>query len=584
MDKNNKAFEGDCTNKDIKVGIYIRLSYADEDKAGGESESIINQKMLLTRYVKEKNWNLVDIYCDDGFTGTDFNRPGFKRLIDDIKRKRINTVITKDLSRLGRDYIETGYYLEKFFPENKIRYIALNDGIDTFSGNMDDDMTPFRAVINDMYSRDISRKIRSAMDIKKKSGKFIGAFAPYGYLKCPHDKNRLIIDKNTAPVIARIFGLYLSGFGYKQIASILQGEGVLTPGAYKMLHTNYRNARTKSDRWAPETIKSILTNPTYCGSVAQNKSVKVSYKSRKMISRKKDEWIVVNNTHEAIIDKETFEIVQKMIEMKTWGSCSGKDYSGRNYSGRSYVNYSGRQGNHLFSGLLYCGDCGGRMTYAKQGNGRTYCICMNHKRFNNCSWHSIPEDETEKIILDKMAQISMLSCNKEKLLEIITNKLKSKELIRSSNEYKRKQTEKRLSEIGRIVKKIYEDRVNGILAENDFAGLIREYAQERERLETELKRLLLPGMACKAGVAGDCKKEGGNGNDNVNDNGNNNESNLKDDYMKKFLHDFIGFKSPNKATLISLIKRVEIYERGKILVRFNFDSPKQIQLMHHSDI
>jgi DNA invertase Pin-like site-specific DNA recombinase len=209
------SYRQNTYNQTYNVGIYLRLSR--EDDTINQSESILNQKEYLTRYVLDQEWNLIDIYIDDGFTGTNFDRPDFKRMIKDVESKRINLVITKDLSRLGRDYIDTGYYLERFFPKANVRYIALNDGIDTFQTNSNNDMSPFKSVINDMYAKDISKKVRTTMISKQQNGEFIGAFAPYGYLKSKENKNKLIIDDEASKIVKRIFEMYVQGSGYMGI-------------------------------------------------------------------------------------------------------------------------------------------------------------------------------------------------------------------------------------------------------------------------------------------------------------------------------------------------------------------------------
>jgi len=252
------------------VRVFSEKAMEMEDENLAQSESIKNQKDFLMRYVLEQGWELVDVYVDDGFTGTNFDRPDFKGLLEDIEKGRVNLVITKDLSRLGRDYISTGYYIEKYFPEHSIGYIAVNDGIDTFHTNLGSDVTPFKSVINDMYARDISVKVRSAMGSKRLDGKFIGAFAPYGYKKNPEGKNQLIIDKDTAPVVRRIFQLYLNANGISKIAHILNEEGVITPTEYKSRISNYKGT-IKNSLWSHNTIRCMLRNPTYTGCLTQNK-------------------------------------------------------------------------------------------------------------------------------------------------------------------------------------------------------------------------------------------------------------------------------------------------------------------------
>ncbi len=533
---NNKKY-----NRVFNVGIYLRLSEEDDERGNSQSsQSITNQKELLTGFVTQNEWNLTDIYCDDGYTGTNFNRPDFQRLLNDIERKRINAVITKDLSRLGRDYIETGYYLERYFPEHNVRYIALNDGIDTFSKNSNNDMSPFKAVMNDMYSRDISKKIKSSLDIKKKTGKFIGAFAPYGYFKCPGDKNKLIIDNETAPVIRRIFDLYIGGFGYNHIASTLQKDNVMSPSAYKSLSTNYRNVRAKHNEWTPETIKSILINPTYAGNLTQNRCEKLNYKSKKLINMPRSEWITVDDTHEAIISKDTYDLAQKLMSRKT------------------STDYTSKKAEHLLAGLIYCGDCGGRMTFSKTCEDRMYCICMNHKRFNDCSRHSVLESELEACVLDNMKEISESSCDRAKLLKIAQYKLgmyyrkvnqnvsENQNISENQNEIKNK--EKRLEEIKVIIKNLYEDKLKGVLQECDFIYLCKDYNMERERLKSRLEKLV------------DDKSRQGKALDET------------EKYIK-LVEEFAGFKKVDKTTLVRLINKIEVFEDRNIKINYRFKRP-----------
>ena len=252
-----------------RAGLYVRLSR--DDGADKVSESIKNQQDFLLRYAAEQGYEVAEIYADDGWSGTNFDRPAFQRMIRDIEEKKINLVLTKDLSRLGRDYILTGHYLERYFPEHQIRYIAVNDGIDTFENSIANELNPFKAVMNDMYARDISNKVRTALTTKKQNGKFIGAFAPFGYQKSAEDKNKLEVDPLTAPTVKRIFQLFLSGESMKRIAQRLTQEGVLTP-------SKQRQAQRGADRWNDVMIKRILTNETYIGNLTQNRTRKINYK------------------------------------------------------------------------------------------------------------------------------------------------------------------------------------------------------------------------------------------------------------------------------------------------------------------
>lgn len=360
------------------AAIYCRLSR--EDEGSSQSESIKNQIEYLKKYVFERGWNISGIYADDGYTGLNFDRPEFLNMIHDIEKGKINVVITKDLSRLGRDYIQTGHYLEKFFPENKIRFIAVNDAIDTIEDNMGNDMSPFKAVINDFYAKDISKKVKSTFKSKAEAGKFIGAFAPYGYKKHSADKNKLIIDKVAACVVKRIFKEYLSGNGLSHIANMLNSEGIFSPSAYKSIHfASNTNVNTVNKLWGHCTVKNILTNPTYAGNMAQHKYKKVNYKSKKLIALDKSNWIIVNNTHAPIINFEDFEAVQTIMRRK------------------SAPNFHTKRTPNLFSGFAFCAECGQYMTFSKTPKGIKYLICSTYKRFTSkyCTRHAIRLDSLE---------------------------------------------------------------------------------------------------------------------------------------------------------------------------------------------
>ena len=508
------------------AGLYLRLSR--EDESAGQSGSITNQKEFLTSFVLEQGWNLIDVYSDDGFTGTNFNRPDFKRMLADIENRRINMVVTKDLSRLGRDYIDTGYYLERYFPEHNVRYIAVNDGIDTFADNGSNDMSPFKSVMNDMYAKDISKKVRTAIDVKRRNGQFIGAFAPYGYLKDPGDKNRIAINPETAPVVKRIFDLYNSGASLRNIACTLNIENVLSPAAYKKQKSNYRGGRTKSFCWSPETIRLILTNPTYMGHMTQNKCTKINYKLKKYRNIPKELWIVVKNTHEPIIDKETFEAAGRILER------------------RANAKQPGNTVSHLFSGLLYCGDCGRKMTFLQNPARVSYGVCSGYKRFNGCTRHSIPETKLEEIVLNDLKRIAAYASDMGKFLD------KIKELP-INNPFGRHEAQsdilpKRLREIKIIIKKLYEDKLKGVLTDNDFMELSREYNREREQISFKAARL-------------DREKKERRKNDG------------DDRRLISLARNLLEFNNVNKAVLMKLIDRIEVFENRKVRICYRFKNP-----------
>lgn len=534
-----KEFDNYALNKtnetlNYQAGIYCRISNEDTMKKNPESESIQNQKDLLVKYVLEQGWQLVDIYIDDGYSGLNFDRPGFKKMIEDIESGYIDLVITKDLSRLGRDYIGTGRYIEKYFPENSIRYIALNDGIDTFEDNTSNDITPFRSVINDMYARDISKKVRSAMDSKRRKGKFIGAFAPYGYTKDKTDKNKLIIDKEVAPIIRRIYTLYLQGIGFTKIAHILNDEGVMTPAQYKtkVKGNNYKGT-AKTSLWGFATIKYILTNPTYAGCLAQNKYKKTNYKSKKIRALSRGNWIVVNNTHEGIIDIETFQDVQELINKKFDRRQIGKNKP------------------RLFSGFVFCADCGAYMTYHTTPSGYIYLICSTYKRYTSkyCTRHSLKEDILKEAIIKDITGLAEEFVNKDNLLNIA--KKKNINLPMDDISIQIKSVERRLGEIKNIIKSLYQDKYKGIITELDFIELMNGFNKERSTLQKrndtlneELNHLII--------------------------------QNKKEDKIYKIVENLIDLRELDVYTLEKLISKIDVYEDKSIKITYKFKEPTNV--------
>lgn len=511
------------------AGLYLRLSR--EDETTGQSESITNQKEYLTALVLEQGWNLVEIYIDDGFTGTNFNRPDFKRMLADIENRRINMVLTKDLSRLGRDYIDTGYYIERYFPEKNVRYIAVNDGIDTFSGNSSTEMSPFKNVINDFYARDISRKVRTAVDTRRRSGKFIGSFAPYGYKKDSADKNKLVPDSGASAVVRRIFDLYSAGNGLRCIARILNAEDVPSPAKYKQDNSNYRGGRTSNFCWNPETIRLILTNPTYIGNLTQKKCMKISYKLKKLRNIPKEDWTIVLNTHEPIVDKEIFELVQQLLEKKT---------------GRQSAEHINA---HLFSGLIYCGDCGSRMTYLKGSGGHVYAVCSGYKRFKLCTRHSFSEKELDGIVLEELKGkvIKVLDVN-EFIRKVKCSVRGISRELDGDIDKEAAVNKKRFQELKKIIGCLYEDRVKGIISEENFIELSQTYDKERESAFAKLERL----------DRNKCMQE---------------KRRLESNELSKLILRFVSFNPVDKATLVKLVNKIEIFEGALLKIYYNFKNP-----------
>lgn len=304
--------------QNFKAGLYVRLSREDEDKKNINdfSESIKNQKEFLSEYAIKNGYSIVDIYADDGISGTTFDREDFNRMLNDIEIGRINMVITKDLSRLGRDYIKTGEYLEKYFPSKNVRYIAVNDGYDSFKDeNSNNEMAPFKAVFNDMYAKDISKKVRTALKTKQIKGEYLGTTPAFGYKKDSKKKGKLIIDEESSKYVKRIFELYLSGKSILEISNILTKAEVPTPSQYAKIANTQKYIK---GAWNDKSVRFILQNEVYIGNTIQNKRKKVNYKINKQIEIPKSQWIKVENTHEPIISKQDFEMAQEMLKCHSY--------------------------------------------------------------------------------------------------------------------------------------------------------------------------------------------------------------------------------------------------------------------------
>lgn len=502
----------------FNTAIYLRLSR--DDGTEKESESIQNQKAFLTQYVIKNGFNLIDIYIDDGWSGTNFDRPDFQRLLVDIENGRINCVITKDLSRLGRDYIMTGHYLERYFPQHNVRYIAVNDGIDTFENNVNNDMTPFKAVFNDMYAKDISKKVRTALTTKKENGLFIGSVPPYGYKKDPLNKGHLIVDEETAIIVKRIFSMYLSGATKLGIANQLSLEHIPTPSASKNLTATQR---VNKGVWNENIIHLILSNPTYIGNLAQNKSRKINYKIKEKVRLPKDEWIVIENTHEPIITKEDFKMVQELMKKRTYSPRKGKP--------------------HLLSGMIFCSDCHGRMTFSRDDT-RTYVVCVawrKHAKLKICTPHRIREDYLEKEVINQLKEHAKKYLDRDEIIKASQNAYKESEEISINI----KSLEKRLNEIMSIITSLYVDKTKGIIAESDFIAMNQNFNEEREMITGQINHLnnQLDGIK---------------------------ETEDNSDSVKNLLEEFLQFDKIDRNMLSLLIQKIEIFEGKKIKIYFNF--------------
>lgn len=453
------------------VALYIRLSREDGDKE--ESDSVSNQRKLLTEYIADKSeFKLHDVYIDDGYSGTNFERPEFKRMLQDIDDKEVNCVIVKDLSRFGRDYIDTGRYLERYFPQVGVRFISLSDGIDSVKQAYDM-LLPIKNIFNEQYARDISKKIQTTVRIKQQSGEFIGSFASYGYKKSASDKNKLVIDPYPASVVRRIFDMYVSGIGKQRIARILTQEGILCPSAYKELNGDkYKNSNYKScSYWTYSTINSILHKEIYIGNMVQGTKHQTMRSKQKRVD--KEDWIIVEQTHEPVVDMDTWNKAQKLLNIRT-----------------RKLDLTTNQS--IFSGFIRCGDCDAAMSkvsWQKSDGTKSYSFyCGTYKRYGNkyCKPHTIPLSVLENIVLEDLKKIIQSIENLEALAKekMIRNAGNDKELLQSQIRITRGELEK----IRKWKQSIYEDWKEELITREEYVSYRQDYTKKEEIL---LKRIEL---------------------------------------------------------------------------------------------
>ena len=509
---------------DYHVALYIRLSKEDENE--GPSESVTNQKSLLNEFVQQHRLSVYDTYIDDGWSGTNFDRPDFQRMIGDIEAKKVNMVITKDLSRLGRDYIMTGHYMERYFPEHRVRYISLLDGIDTGVDSTANDITPFRAIMNDMYAKDISKKIKSVKRDKQRKGQFIGGKPVYGYKMHPTEKNKIVIDEEVAPIVRRVFALALSGMSCRNIAVLLNQEGIPTPATYANLPVARPGPYT--GLWSSERISDMLQNETYIGNMVQGRSVKISYKSKKCLKQGPANWVIVEGTHEPLVDAETFRKVRMLVN-------SRKHTRSRTY-------------DFLLKGLIFCHECGYPLAVLNRKNAMgedvLYFVCRTYQRFTKagvCSSHSIKEKTVTDAVIDKVREVCRAYLNPDELLpmarEAVENSRKQ-----SSLETELQAVQSKIDSLTANLDRMYTDRLNGLLPEEDFQRIFNRAKLDRKLLEEKRQELELR------------KKS----------------SVRPEDRAKELVQRFIETAGESRELLVSLIERVELTEDKEVIIKFRF--------------
>lgn len=467
------------------TGIYVRLS--QEDERSGESLSIENQKRILTKYVNEQGWNIIDTYVDDGYSGTNFDRPGVTRLLEDAMAGKINLIIVKDLSRFGRNYIQVGQYIDYIFPTYNIRFIALNDNVDTASKDTTAmDMMPIVNLFNEWHAASTSKKIKAVIEANAKSGKYRTTFAPYGYVK-GNDENRLpVVDEPAASVVRRIFEMRSQGISPRHIANTLNAEGVPTASDYYYAKIGKPNPRRTSHLWCAERIRDIVNNPTYLGHLAQLRTTTVSYKNHKVIKKDTSEWSIIENTHEPLVSQEVWD---KCREVEASISQGKKTKKGETMP---------------LSGLMFCADCGEKMRLCTNNttNGskklpRKYIRhnyqCGSYNRFGKfyCTSHYIKMKEINAIVLADIRYMASLVVDNEE--EARNGFLAQKAQVneRQTAEEKKRLIDGRyrLEELQKLIPSIYEDKVLGKIPEDVCVNLLEKYQSEQKALSAQVEEL-----------------------------------------------------------------------------------------------
>ncbi len=519
-----------------RLGKYIRLSKEDLLRGRDESNSVINQRRLLEQYHQTHldefhDGTEQDVYVDDGKTGTDTDREDFQRLLADVYSGRINCVIVKDLSRLSRNYTDAGNLIENLFVRLNVRFISLAEGVDSYRNpdSVSNIIVPITNVMNDQYCYQTSKKIRQVFDMKRRNGEFIGSYAPYGYVKDPNDKHALLVDPEAAEVVKSIFALFLSGMNKRGITYYLNDHGTLCPTAYKQqqgLKYNAPNAQS-NPMWSTITIDTILKNRVYVGDMVQGRQRVKSYKIHIQEKVPEEEWFIVENTHEAIIDRETFAKVQSLLKRDTRTAPKAKQL-------------------YLFSGFLKCADCGRAMSRIASKGIYVYYQCGTYKSLSKkaCTMHSIKSDRLEAGVLFAIQQQVHLAITYSELVARINSaplkKSKSKRL-----EDTLAAKEKELAKIMRYKQALYQDWKDGEITRNDYRHMSEDYEQQIESLTRIMQTLTAEQEQLENGV----------------------------DAESPCLTAFLKYRNIDKLTreiLGELIDHIKVYEGGNISVKFKY--------------
>ena len=533
------------------AAMYLRLSRDDSDVGDvtdregtlkSESNSIGNQRELIRAYIhSQQNMELYDIYVDDGFSGSNFDRPEFKRMISDIEAGKVNCVIVKDLSRFGRDYIESGRYIQKIFPALSVRFIALTDHFDSFQAGTSESgiVLPVKNFINDSYCRDISTKVKSQFDVKRKNGDCIAPFALYGYKKEETNKSHLVPDEYAADVVRKIFAWKMEGMAVSAIANKLNQLGILSPKEYKKFTgTGYKGGFSGAAKspWSSAAVKRILTNEMYLGHMVQGKREKINYKLKKSVDKPQEEWIKVENTHEAIISEDQFQIVRNLL--KTDGRVSPVTKEGS-----------------LFAGILFCGDCGEQMirrVNRYKNTQKVYYICSTKNRGEGCSRHSIVEEDLKEAAVELTKRYANCFLEEkrvfEKVLEMESN---FESIVRYDTEITRLKEEQ--DKYYSLCSGLYEDLRQGIITKEEFERLHGEFKRKAKEFETAQKKQesMIKGLF-KNGVTSAARL--------------------------KTMKECAELKEIDRQTLCSMIRRIIVYENKRLEIEFYYKNQYRIML------
>ena len=517
------------------AALYIRLSKEDGDE--GPSESVVNQKKILLEYAKAECLNVIDIYIDDGYTGLNTNRPEFKRMMQDINLGKVNMVVTKDLSRLSRDYITIGEYTEKFFPEHSIRYVSILDNMDTATNNSSNDFMPIRAVINEYSSKDTSKKIKGVFKTKMTAGEYLGSRAPFGYVKSETVKNKLEIHPEYSLVVKEIFNRYLNGDKIIDIANDLTAKGIPTPA--KLLKLNIKETAT-TYFWKESVVRRILQNDVYTGCVTSHKTQKINFKSQVRIKIPKEEQITVENTHEAIISKEDFNKVQERLSKNTHKIVKKID--------------------NPLKGLLYCAECGSSMqiSYTKYTKGKNkgeikykYYRCSSGNRYKDlhtCKSHYFREDKLLPYLEQAIKDIFNKYLDKS-YLENLTSTLLSAKKKENENLILLERKKNELTALESKINSMYIDKLSGIIKEDDFNNVYKIFSNQKDTLKYEIayleKKINIP------------------------------KSSISKSQVDKIINEYL--KSCKNSLLYDLIERIEIAEDKQINIYFKFTELNVLQ-------